>query len=114
MSKVLQEAGYSVLSTDLIDRGFGESGIDFLLDYTTTADNIVTNPPFKLAEPFVRHALARSRRKVAMLARLAWLEGKGRKRLYAESPIARVWVFSERVPMLRGGDQMMTGGGAAN
>ena len=111
ISKVLEEAGYSVLSTDLVDRGYGQGGIDFLLDYQTAADNIVTNPPFKFAEQFVRHALGRSRRKVAILDRLAWLEGKARKRLYAESPIARVWVFSERVPMLRGGDQMMAGGG---
>lgn len=111
ISKVLHAAGYEVLSTDLIERGYGQSGVDFLLDYTTIADNIVTNPPFKLAEEFVRHALARSRRKVAMLCRLAWLEGAARKKLFEASPLARVWVFSKRVPMLRNGDQMMAGGG---
>lgn len=30
LSKVLESHGYKVMSTDLIDRGFGEGGIDFL------------------------------------------------------------------------------------
>lgn len=111
ISRVLQAAGYGVFSSDLIDRGFGVPSRDFLLDYETSADNIITNPPFKLAEEFVEHALRRSRRKVAMLCRLAWLEGKARRRLFTETPIARVWVFSGRVPMLRGGDETLKGGG---
>lgn len=111
MSRVLEEAGHSVLSTDLVDRGYGQPGIDFLLDYRTRAANIVTNPPFKFAEEFVRHALTRADRKVAMLCRLAWLEGKARQRLFRSTPLARVHVFSARVPMLRGGDEMLKGGG---
>jgi len=112
ISRVLERYGFSVLSTDLIDRGYGRGGVDFLLDYSTPiADNIVTNPPFKFAQEFVEHALRRSHRKVAMLCRLAWLEGKGRRKLFLGSPLARVWVFSSRVPMLRNGDQMLKGGG---
>lgn len=30
IAKVLESNGYSVISTDLIDRGYGEGGIDFL------------------------------------------------------------------------------------
>lgn len=111
ISKVLEAHGYNVTSSDLVDRGFGQPGVDFLLDFRTTADNIITNPPFKLAREFVEHALTRSKRKVAMLFRLAWLEGKERKKLFQRTPLARVWVHSERVPMLRNGDQMMAGGG---
>ena len=111
ISRVLEEAGYSVISTDLIDRGYGTAAVDFLLDYTTTSDNIITNPPFKFAQEFVRHALTRAHRKSAMLCRLAWLEGKARRKLFETTPLARVWVFSERIPMLRNGDEMMAGGG---
>lgn len=111
ISKVLESAGHEVLSSDLIDRGYGRSGVDFLLDYQTIAPNIITNPPFKHAEEFVRHALTRTTSKVAMLCRLAWLEGKARRDLFENSPLSNVWVFSNRVPMLRGGDQMMKGGG---
>ena len=111
ISKVLESAGHEVLSSDLIDRGYGRPGVDFLLDYQTTAPNIITNPPFKHAEDFVRHVLTRATSKVAMLCRLAWLEGKARRDLFENSPLSNVWVFSNRVPMLRGGDQMMKGGG---
>ena len=46
MSKVMIKNGYDVYSSDLIDRGYGETGIDFLKT-NKVFDNIVTNPPFK-------------------------------------------------------------------
>ncbi len=102
ISNVLEAAGYEVISTDLIDRGYGTPGVDFLLDYQTTADNIITNPPFKHAQEFVEHALSRARCRVAMLCRLAWLEGKARRRMFESTPLERVLVFSSRIPMQRG------------
>ena len=45
MSRVLEAAGYDVISTDLIDRGYGEAPRDFLMEWTPRAPNIVTNPP---------------------------------------------------------------------
>lgn len=111
MSRVLEEAGYEVLSTDLIDRGYGRGGVDFLLDWQTAAPNVVTNPPFKHAEEFARHALARATGKVALLCRLGWLEGRARRQLFEASPLARVWVFSNRVLMLRGGIELAGGAG---
>lgn len=102
ISRVLEQAGYDVESTDLIDRGYGQSRVDYLMDYTPSVD-VVTNPPFKLAEEFVRHALNTSTGKVAMLLRLAWLEGQARRQLFQSTPFARVWVFSKRLAMGRGG-----------
>jgi len=102
ISRVLEAAGHEVISTDLIDRGYGRGGVDFLLDWQTWADNVVTNPPFKHAEAFAEHALRRSRRKVALLCRLAWLEGQQRRRMFTGTPLARVWVFSSRLKMQRG------------
>ena len=111
ISKVLEDIGHAVHSTDLIDRGYGIPHRDFLLDYETRADNIITNPPFKFAEEFARHALSRTTGKVALLCRLAWLEGKARRLMFEETPLAHVWVFSARVPMLRGGVDFGKGGG---
>jgi hypothetical protein len=48
MSRVLEETGQPVRSTDLYDRGFGKSGVDFLTS-RSEADNIVTNPPYNCA-----------------------------------------------------------------
>ena len=102
MSRVLEAAGYEVFSTDLIDRGYGQSGRDFLLEWAPLAPNIVTNPPFGLAREFVDKALSLTSGKVAMFLRLAFLEGIERGAWFPTTPLARVWVMSRRVPMQRG------------
>lgn len=112
ISRVLEAAGHEVISTDLIDRGYGTPNRDFLLEYQTRAANIVTNPPFKFAEEFARHALSRTTGKVVFLCRLAWLEGKARRLMFTGTPLARVWVCSSRVQMARGGTDFGKGGGS--
>lgn len=107
--RVLEAAGLEVIATDLVDRGWGTAGVDFLLDHRTRAPSIVTNPPFKLAEPFIRHALARADAKVAMLARLAFLEGTARRQMFETTPLARVWVFSGRLKIWRSGEAPTSG-----
>ena len=101
ISKVLRTAGYEVISTDLVNRGFGTPRVDFLMEHGFVADNIVTNPPFKLAEQFAEHALKHARRKVCLLARLAWLEGESRRKMFESTPLSRVLVFSRRLNMSR-------------
>jgi hypothetical protein len=97
MAKVLAAKGNEVIATDLYDRGFGESGIDFLAT-DREADNIVTNPPYNAAEGFVRVGTKRARRKFALLLRLAFLEGANRYRtIFSSNAPARIWVFSERI-----------------
>jgi hypothetical protein len=97
MARVLEEAGYSVRASDLHARGFGTSGVDFL-KATRQVDNIVTNPPYNAAEAFVAHGLKLARRKLALLLRLAFLEGANRANtLFLKTPPARVWIFSERI-----------------
>jgi hypothetical protein len=97
MSNVLKTTGCSVRSSDLFDRGFGESGIDFL-HTRQTSDNIVTNPPYNCAEGFVASGIKSSRSKFALLLRLAFLEGANRANtIFSKSPPSRVWVFSERI-----------------
>lgn len=59
LSLAMEEMGYKVISTDLIDRGFGISGIDFL-QTAKLPDGcrcIITNPPYKYASEFILHAL---------------------------------------------------------
>ncbi|MDW7557032.1 hypothetical protein D9623_02230 [Azospirillum brasilense] len=97
MSEVLAQTGKKVISSDLYDRGYGESGQDFLKS-CIRAPNIVTNPPYNSAEGFVRAGLEKSDRKFALLLRLAFLEGANRQRtIFTDTPPSRVWVFSERI-----------------
>jgi hypothetical protein len=97
MSRVLDKTGCTVVSSDLYQRGFGEAEVDFLTA-DRYADNIVTNPPYNSAEGFVVAGLRKSRRKFALLLRLAFLEGANRSNtIFSRSPPSRVWVFSERI-----------------
>lgn len=97
MSRVLEEKRHSVFSSDLYDRGYGESGIDFL-SADRPFDNIITNPPYNCAEGFVATGVRLAKKKFALLLRLAFLEGANRANtIFAKSPPSRVWVFSERI-----------------
>src|SRR5579883_2790515 len=59
-----------------------------------------TNPPYKLANKFVSHALALGIPKVVMLLRLAFLEGQGRTPILDQGLLARVHVFRNRLPRM--------------
>jgi hypothetical protein len=130
MSRVLEAAGHSVISTDLIDRGYGEGARDFLLEWNGRAPNIVTSPPFRWAVEFVDRALQLTApktwlaggvpsdhrtctRKVALFLRLAFLEGQERGRWLPTTPLSRVWIMSRRVPIAKGRlpDEDEKGGG---
>jgi len=101
---VATECGHNVIGTDLIYRGYGEGGRDFLKEEKLLAPNVVTNPPFKHAEKFIAHALALGADKVAMLLRLQFLEGARRRKMFESTPLARVLVFSKRIPRMHNPD----------
>ena len=104
ISRVLESHGYSVTSTDLVYRGYGEGGRDFLEEQHGSVPNIITNPPFTLVEEFIENAVSRANRKVAILGRLGLLEGQGRRKIWDATPPARVWVFSRRIACVKPGD----------
>ncbi|QAY77906.1 hypothetical protein [Sphingosinicella sp. BN140058] len=98
---------FGVFASDVHPFGHG-AVLDFLDEgiEPPECDWIVTNPPFPSAGKFLRLGLRRARRGVAMLVRLAFLEGgerSGRYRmLYGADPLSLCAVFSERPAMLLG------------
>jgi hypothetical protein len=90
-----------VIASDLIDY----SGLCFARDFLgeigmpAGMEAIVTNPPFKLAERFVEHALQLCPL-VVMLLRLAFLESERRCGILEGRGLARVHVFRRRLPMM--------------
>lgn len=114
MAEVLKETGQSVFASDLCNRGYGETGINFLKSLRPTS-NIVTNPPFNLAQEFIEHALTMIDHKAAFLLRLAFLESQVRaKTLFRDNPPSRVWVFSERITFYPGGEDGSGSGATAH
>src|SRR5262245_56038594 len=60
IAKPLRDAGHLVRTNDIYDRGFPlDSTGNFLetVEMWPDCDAIVTNPPFRLAEEFIAHAL---------------------------------------------------------
>lgn len=89
LSKVFEKAGYQVRSSDLINRGFGEHGIDFLaIDNQEWNGAIISNPPYREATQFIKKALdiIPEGQKVAMFLKLQFMEGKGRKPIFINTP----------------------------
>ena len=97
ISEPLIKAGYDVYSSDLIDRGYGETGVDFLKT-DKVYDNIITNPPFNLATEFTLHGLNSINKKMALLCKLSFLEGKKRASvLFNQNKLKKVLIFSRRL-----------------
>ena len=117
LSERLKEYGYNVRSTDLIDRGYGQGGIDFLTYNETWDGDILTNPPYKYAKEFIEHAmeLIPDGKRVYMFLKIQFLEGKARKALFKKYPPKTVYVSSSRILCAKNAkfDEMRAGGGSA-
>lgn len=112
ISRVLESTYCDVRSSDLVYRGFGMGGVDFLMERNTECKSIVTNPPFKLGTDFVRKAIAAfdpPPRKVAMLLKIGFLEGPTKSDLH--DTLSRVWVIRRRVTFLKNGQQFQRSNG---
>ena len=99
LAKVFEKHGYNVKATDLIDRGYGRGGVDFLKQKEKFEGDIVTNPPYKFAQEFIEKALTLVPKgnKVCMFLKVQFLEGRGRKKLFEQFPPKTVWVSSSRI-----------------
>lgn len=99
LAKPSLRSGYEVKCTDLIDRGFGQGGVDFLKTTRAFHGDIVTNPPYKYAQEFIEHALELIPKgnKVCMFLKVQFMEGKNRRKLFDTHPPKRVWVSSSRI-----------------
>lgn len=106
ISKVLLENGFKVDSFDIVDRGFGKVQ-DFLSDEVSSwKGDIITNPPYKLANEFLSKALqiVPKGRKVAMFLKVQFLEGKQRKGFFKKYPPKKIGVSSSRLKCGMNGD----------
>ncbi len=102
IASVLIAAGHKVVSTDLVDYGFGIAGVDFLKETRPRARHIVTNPPYGsgLADAFITKSLgfaAETGGSVAMLLNLASLAHRTRTSWWRAHPPARLYAIDDVV-----------------
>lgn len=93
--------------SDLIDRGFGIAGVNFLNQGSAPAGcDIITNPPYKFAVDFTIRALnlLEPGHKLALFLKIQFLEGKERKKLFLNFPPKKIYVSSSRLKCAINGD----------
>ena len=106
LAEVLKERNLLGKATDLIDRGYGETEVNFYYSSEIWEGDILTNPPYGDALKFCGHALdcVEDGSKVVMLMRIQFLEGKKRKPFLQATPPKYVYVSSSRLRLAKGAD----------
>lgn len=109
LSEVLTSRGYDVFNTDIEDRGYKNQHLtkDFFEFTNKFNGDILTNPPFSLAEKMIEHSLELIDygRYVVMFARIQLLEGTKRYNdLFSKKELKYVYVFSARAKTAMGGN----------
>ena len=109
LSERLKERGYDVVSTDLVDRGYGQGGVDFFAQDAVPPDVccILTNPPYKYATEYICHALEilPEGGYLCMFVKTTFAEGAGRYRdIFSTKPPKYILQFVSRVICAMNGD----------
>ncbi len=115
MARVMAARTHRVVASDLVDRGFGRAGVDFLASQTFPEDcrSMVTNPPYGdgggsekgVHAPgallrFTRHAIhltGQADGQLALLVRFQWLAGRKAATLISSGPLAKIVVLRRRI-----------------
>jgi hypothetical protein len=97
MSKLIEKAGYKVVSSDLINRGYGHQR-DFFSIKKKVGHNLFTNPPWNIAASMIEHGLeVLQPRKMALLLKSTFFHAKGRSALFEKHPPAIIYPLTWRV-----------------
>jgi hypothetical protein len=110
-------AGHEAHATDIDPRGYTNVS---RYDFFAVPDaqrweplNIVSNPPFGVAEKFTHLALRVTQRKVAFLLPANWVQGDKRSRWLETTPLRRVLFLTPR-PSMPPGAVVVSGGKPGN
>lgn len=99
MARVLERGGHEVIGTDIRDRGYGVghgSEYDVMKLKKLVAPNVVTNPPFKIAGPIIKHLLDLKPDCLAMLLKGSFWHAKSRLALFESNPPSKIIALTWR------------------
>ena len=93
---------------DIVDRGYEDTLVDNFLEHDFKGqkfDNIITNPPYSLAQEFLEKSMKiiDKNGKVAMFLKIQFLEGVKRKDIFKKYPPKYIYVFTKRQNPWRNG-----------
>ncbi|WP_291626124.1 NAD(P)-dependent oxidoreductase [Clostridium sp.] len=93
---------------DIVDRGYEDTLVDNFLEHDFKGqkfDNIITNPPYSLAQEFLERSMEiiNENGKVAMFLKIQFLEGVKRREMFKKYPPKYIYVFTKRQNTWRNG-----------
>lgn len=113
MARVFRANGFDVIASDLRHTGYGIGGHDYLLGGLAPLegsmgwvaeygllDAIITNPPFAVADQFIRKAVQQAPVVAMLLKSNYWHAGKRADKLYADCPPTRQYPIAWRLAFL--------------
>ena len=106
MSEEMKRLGMKVISSDLIDYGYGIQQ-DFLKTKVRHARNIVTNPPFDLAVQFIEHAMELEVDTLALLLKSTYWHADNRYELFQRYKPAKILPLTWRLDFMNLGRPTM-------
>lgn len=105
LAKELKRLGYTVtLETDLFDRGYGTTGIDFFKCNETFEGNLITNPPYSFINDWIQHSLDLASNKVYIFCRIQTIETIKRYKIFKDNPPIYICPFVKRINCYRNDD----------
>lgn len=105
LSKELIRLGYTVISSDKYNHGYGDVGVDFFDCHNTFQGNIITNPPFNKLNDWIVHTLNITENKAYIFGRIQVIESIGRyERIFKDNPPVWICPFVKRIPCYRNDD----------
>lgn len=95
---------------DIVDRGYPDTKVADFLDHHFMGkqyDCIITNPPYSLAEEFIRKSLSTLKPNgyCAMFLKIQFLEGAKRQALFEDYPPKYIYVFRNRMATWNNGNE---------
>lgn len=98
LSGLLENKEYNVKKSDIVDRGCNAEIRDFLTTDEKFDGDILTNPPFVLAEKFVEKAIEilENGKRLYLFLKIQFLEGQSRAKLFQKYKPKYVYVNSKR------------------
>ncbi|WP_315922760.1 hypothetical protein [Mesorhizobium sp. SP-1A] len=99
LAKVLERHGHEVIGTDLHYRGYGVGHgpeYDIMKMEKLPAPNVITNPPFNIAGPIIKHVLSLKPDYMAMLLKASFWHAKSRHALFEQHPPSKIIALTWR------------------
>ena len=109
LSEELKRLGYDVISSDLFDRGYGYTGVDFFEQKKVFQGNTITNPPYKYINNWILHSLKITSNKVYIFCRIQTIESSARyNKIFKNNPPTLICPFVKRIQCYRNNNTSLT------